>query len=160
MTLLDAKEMLRREYDTLQKRGKKETAFKAYAQLNEPRRFQGNRGHRGQEEIRDRYHNSRRANANANFQGKCFECGRRGHKRSQCRNVKPSRPGDEFVFSRLSDKTIASSTWLLDSEASHHMTDDKRENVEYEDSITPICINVANEQQLKAQGTGTVCFVL
>ena len=40
------------------------------------------------------------------------------------------------------------------------MTDDKRENVEYEDSITPICINVANEQQLKAQGTGTVCFVL
>ena len=42
VTLLDAKEMLRREYDTLQKRDKKETAFKAHAQRNVNRRFQGN----------------------------------------------------------------------------------------------------------------------
>lgn len=35
VTLLEAKEMLRREYDTLQKRGKKETASKAHAQGNE-----------------------------------------------------------------------------------------------------------------------------
>ena len=31
VTLLDAKEMLRREYDTLQRRDKKENAFKAHA---------------------------------------------------------------------------------------------------------------------------------
>ncbi|CAI5708026.1 unnamed protein product [Peronospora farinosa] len=35
VTLLDAKEMLRREYDTLQKRDKKETAFTAHAQRKE-----------------------------------------------------------------------------------------------------------------------------
>uniref|UniRef100_A0AAV1V986 CCHC-type domain-containing protein n=1 Tax=Peronospora matthiolae TaxID=2874970 RepID=A0AAV1V986_9STRA len=160
VTLRDEKEMLRREYDTLQKRDKKETAYKAHAQRNEPRRFNGNRGHRGQTENQIRYPSSRRGKANASFQGKCFRCGRHGHKRSQCRNVKPSRPGDEFVFSASSDKTISSSTWLLDSGASRHMTDDKREFVEYEDLITPICITVANGQQLKAQGTGTVRFVL
>ncbi|CAI5734061.1 unnamed protein product [Peronospora farinosa] len=66
VTLLDAKEMLRREYDTLQKRDKKETAFKAHAQRNEPRRFQSNRGHRGQEENRDRYQASRKGKAYAN----------------------------------------------------------------------------------------------
>ncbi|CAI5708035.1 unnamed protein product [Peronospora farinosa] len=65
VTLLDAKEMLRREYDTLQKRDKKETAFTAHAQRNEPRRFQSNRGHRGQEENRDRYQTSRKGKAHA-----------------------------------------------------------------------------------------------
>ena len=39
VTLLDAKEMLRREYDTLRRRDKKKTAFKAHFQRNEPRRF-------------------------------------------------------------------------------------------------------------------------
>ena len=72
VTLLDAKEMLRREYDTLKKRDKKETAFKAHAQRNEPRRFQGYRGHRGQEQYRDRYQPSRKGKADASFQGKCF----------------------------------------------------------------------------------------
>ena len=74
--------------------------------------------------------------------------------------MRPSRPGDEFVFSASSDKTISSSTWLLDSEEGRHMTDDKREFVEYGDLSTPNYISVANGQQLKAQGTGTVCFVL
>ncbi|CAI5722170.1 unnamed protein product [Peronospora effusa] len=154
VTLLDAKEMLRREYDTLQKRDKKETAFKAHAQRNESRRFQSNRGHRGQEENRDRYQTSRKGKAHASFQDKCFACGRHGHKRSQCRNVKPSRLGDEFVFSAFSDAPISNSTWLLDSGASRHMTDDMREFVEYEDLSTPIYITVANGHQLKAQGTG------
>ncbi|CAI5708033.1 unnamed protein product [Peronospora farinosa] len=160
VTLLDAKEMLRREYDTLQKRDKKETAFTAHAQRNEPRRFQSNRGHRGQEENRDRYQTSRKGKAHASFQGKCFACGRHGHKRSQCRNVKPSRPGDEFVFSAFSDEPILNSTWLLDSGATRHMTDDKREFVEYEDLSTPIYITVANGHQLKAQGTGKARFIL
>ena len=40
------------------------------------------------------------------------------------------------------------------------MTDGKRKFVEYEDLITPIYITVSNGQQLKAQGTGTVRFIL
>ena len=36
---MDAKEMIRREYDTLQKWDKKEAASTANSQLNEPRRF-------------------------------------------------------------------------------------------------------------------------
>ena len=59
VTFLDAKEMLRREYDTLQKRDKKETAFKSHDQRKEPRRFQGNRRHRGQTDNQDRYQPSK-----------------------------------------------------------------------------------------------------
>ncbi|CAI5715318.1 unnamed protein product [Peronospora farinosa] len=44
--------------------------------------------------------------------------------------------------------------------ASRHMTDDKREFVEYEDLSTPIYITVANGHQLKAQGTGKARFIL
>ena len=40
---------------TLHKREKQETTFKAYSHRSQPRRFQGNRGLRGQEENRDRY---------------------------------------------------------------------------------------------------------
>ena len=49
---------------------------------------------------------------------------------------------------------------MLDSGASRHMTDDKREFVEYEEISTPIYITVANGHQLKARGTGTVRFIL
>ena len=55
VTLLDAKAMVRREYDNLQKRDKKETAFKAHAQRNESRRFQGSRGYREQTENQDQH---------------------------------------------------------------------------------------------------------
>ena len=63
-------------------------------------------------------------------------------------------------FSAFIDKSISISTWLLDSGASHHMTDDKRELVEYEDLSTPIYITMTNGQQLKAQVKGTVCCIL
>ena len=62
--------------------------------------------------------------------------------------MKSSRPGNTF-FSAFCDKLISSSTCLLDSGASRHMTDDKREFVEYEDLITLIYITVANGQKLK-----------
>uniref|UniRef100_A0AAV1T9V0 Polyprotein n=1 Tax=Peronospora matthiolae TaxID=2874970 RepID=A0AAV1T9V0_9STRA len=160
VTLLDAKEMLRREYDTLQKRDKKETAFKAHAQPNVNRRFQGNRGHHGRQNDKDRNQAFRRRNDNARFQGKCFTCGKHGHKSSQCHSVKQSRSGDEFVFSASSEKLESSATWLLDSGASRHMTDDERDFVEYENLTTPISITVANGQHLMAKGTGSVRFVL
>ena len=160
VTLLDAKEMLRREYDTLQKRDKKETAFTAHAQRNVNRRFQGNRGHHGRQDDKDRNQAFRRRNDNARFQGKRFTCGKHGHKSSQCRNVKQSRSGDEFVFSASSEKLESSATWLLDSGASRHMTDDERDFVEYENLTAPISITVANGQHMMAKGTGSVRFVL
>ena len=74
--------------------------------------------------------------------------------------MKQSRSGDEFVFSASSEKLESSATWLLDSGASRHMTDDERDFVEYEDLTVPISITVANGQHLMAKGTGSVRFVL
>ena len=109
---------------------------------------------------KDRNQAFRRKNDNAIFQGKCFTCGKHGHKSSQCRNVKKSRSGDEFFFSASSEKLESSATWLLDSGASRHMTDDEPDFVEYENLTTPISITVANGQHLMAKGTESVRFVL
>jgi hypothetical protein len=87
--LLDVKEMLRREYEAIQKREAQEQAFKATA------RERG--GKRVQKKTQGRQNGGGQGGKKKGFQGECFECKQRGHKKSECPRLKDNG-GGEFVF--------------------------------------------------------------
>lgn len=155
--LLEAKEMLRREYESMQKREKKESAFKASAN--------GGRAHRSTHNNNNgRYGNGRAMKANRNgrdrsmaFNGQCFQCKQYGHKRERCPRRKNEEESNEFVFSATNEATSA---WLLDSRASSHMSHARSDFCEIRELRAPLEITVANGQRLPAQGVGVVRFSL
>ncbi|POM64196.1 Retrotransposon Tca5 Polyprotein [Phytophthora palmivora] len=177
VTLLEAKEMLRREFTTLQKREKGETAFQA---TNHSRnrcgsagrrgvgrgndsnygrdRDRGGRGGRGGYGSRSGYggrdDRSGRGNSDG-FRGSCFLCGRQGHKRADCPRNNGREGEDEFLFSAAE---VSPNAWLLDSGASSHMTSDIDDFTEYEVLAGTLLITVANGERLLASGRGTVTF--
>lgn len=153
VTLIDAKEMLRREYDSIQKREKKEEAFKATARNNGQRSTRGSQYSRGQAaaQYKERDGNKKKTG----FKGRCYECKEIGHKKASCpRLVSGAKP--EFVFSVTSGVMEHKTAWLLDSGASSHMTSDISDFVNYEDLTSPIMITVASGQRLSAKGAGSV----
>ena len=140
MTLFTAKEMLRREYDEYQRKEAKESALKA-AQW--PRK--GFKSH-----------------GKTRFNGKCFLCGKFGHKKNDC--YKNSDEGNgkgekqEHAFSAATNGL--SSGWLLDSGASSHMCPVKNEFASIELFKEPVPISIANGWEVKALGTGNVPLTL
>ncbi|KAJ0391682.1 hypothetical protein P43SY_001646 [Pythium insidiosum] len=155
VTLLIAKEMLRREYETLQRREKKEVALKAAAAAlqaggSSNKNQQGRKGGKKQG----------KKGGNPQFRGKCFLCKQTGRKQANCPK-KNEKSSDEFVFSVMDPHSDGvESTWLLDSGASSHMTGDVGDFVEYQDLPASIWVTVANGQRLEARGRGCVRIVL
>ncbi|GMF37442.1 unnamed protein product [Phytophthora fragariaefolia] len=161
MTLLDAKEMLRREFEVVKKREEKEQAFKASMPGCVSRGGHGRGIGGSSRNVKSGSGGSRghRSSKNA-FRGKCFNCNTFGHKREDCPELKSQKTADEFVFSATSNAPVREVTWLLYSGASCHVTDDLTDFVEYEELKSPIVITVANGQQLPAKGNGSVRFSL
>ena len=102
-----AEKMLRRECDTMIKREKQESAFKAVASRGQPRgRRNSTRGHRNtyknQEKSRQKRQEKQGPQHARVFTGRCYECDEGvGHKRDQCPTTKDaSKP---FVFLVASD---------------------------------------------------------
>ncbi|KAJ0388884.1 hypothetical protein P43SY_011660 [Pythium insidiosum] len=92
VTLLSAKEMLRREYETLQRREKKEVGLKAAAATlqaggSSNKNQQGRKGGKKQ--------GKKGGNSNGQFRGKCFLCKQTGHKQANCPK-KNEKSSDEF----------------------------------------------------------------
>ncbi|DAZ97656.1 TPA: LOW QUALITY PROTEIN: hypothetical protein N0F65_003974, partial [Lagenidium giganteum] len=167
MTLQCAKEMLRREFETITKREKQEGAFRAggirhgrnpreRARGNQPKwngqaRFNDNKMGKKREDTRTyrRQGNER----NPRFTGKCFECGSEGHKQAQCNRRRHGDDDNEYVFSATSEN---STTWLLDSGASSHMTFEASDFVELRSLKGSLTISIANGHRLPVRGIGTV----
>jgi hypothetical protein len=162
VSLLEAKEMLRREYELNQKRDKKEGAF----QVKEHKNYRGS--HRGRSQGRGRhgkYNGDRYRNFNKKypkqheeFKGKCFGCNQFGHKKVDCPNEKSHNGNGEFAFTATGMN--ASDTWLLDSGASSHMTSDISDFMEFKKLQCPLSIYVANGQKIDAIGVGSIKFLL
>ena len=138
ISLLEAKEMLRREYDSIVKREKTEDAFKAVAQRRKKKSNQLNRLQR------------RNNGRDGGFKGQCFQCKQFGHKRAQCPNRDTS---DEFVFS-VAD--AAPAEWILDSGASSHMTYELKDFCEYRSLKEEVTVCVADGNRSRAEGVGSV----
>ncbi|GMF47083.1 unnamed protein product [Phytophthora fragariaefolia] len=153
VTLMDAKEMLRGESETLKKREKQEEAFNVSARgvhgggrrrntAGSRRTQTGQHGHgadtRGSR--RDKQGQSHGCRGASKFNGRCFECNRLGHERSECPKLSKRDDGDEFVFAATRE---ASTTWLLDSGASTHMTHGRQDFVEFRELQSPTDILVA-----------------
>ncbi|DAZ99706.1 TPA: hypothetical protein N0F65_000884 [Lagenidium giganteum] len=152
VTLQCAKEMLRREFETIAKREKQKGAFKAGGIRNgrHPRdRARGNQPN-GED---SRTHNRQGNQRHRRFTGKCFECGREGHKQAQCNQRRQNDDADEYVFSATSEN---STTWLLDSGASSHMTFEASDFVELRSLKGALTISIANGHRLPVRGIGTV----
>ncbi|KAL7995831.1 putative integrase, catalytic core, Zinc finger, CCHC-type, ribonuclease H-like superfamily [Plasmopara halstedii] len=155
-TLLDAKEMLRREFETLQKREQKETAFKAAAQ-----RGGSNGGSHGRGRGRGRGRGGRWSGGRgSNFPGKCFGCGQSGHKQADCPTKKTRVEDDEFVFSATCEKSAIYKTWLLDSGASCHVTSERGDFDDFRELASPIVITLTSGERLDARGSESVRFTL
>ncbi|KAE8966726.1 hypothetical protein PR001_g28311 [Phytophthora rubi] len=156
-TLLDAKEMLRREFEVIKKREEKN------------RRSRRKRSDRG---VRGRGAGSRRGGRSvggggrgrhsnkSEFRGNCFNCNKFGHKRDNSPELKNDKSKDEFVFSATNSAQVHGGTWLLDSGASCHMTDELTHFDDYQELKAPISITVASGQQFPAKGNGSVRFSL
>ncbi|KAE8951255.1 hypothetical protein PR001_g33805, partial [Phytophthora rubi] len=162
VTLMDAKEMLRRESETLKKREKQEEAFNVSARgvhgggrrrnnAGSRRTQTGQHGHgadaRGSR--RDKKGQPHGGRGASKFTGRCFECNQFGHKRSECPKLSKRDDGDEFVFAATRE---ASTAWLLDSGASTHMTHSRQDFVEFRELQSPTDIVVASGQRLRAMG--------
>lgn len=137
MDLFRAKEMIRREYDDLQRKEASETALKA--------------SHWGKNK------SSKNPGRNAKFQGKCFQCGLFGHKKADCRRNPDKNEKQEHAFSATTDNLTA---WLLDSGASSHMCPVKEEFQDIRPFDEPVLISIANGCELKALGSGSIPITL
>ncbi|KAE9350619.1 hypothetical protein PF008_g6345 [Phytophthora fragariae] len=163
VTLLDAKEMLRREYEVMKKREVKEEAFRASTRGvgdRSGRRSGSGRGGDGGRRRNGGAESRRQAGSvSGEFHGKCFLCKKFGHKKAAYPQRK-SASDDEFVFSATSGVSIGKAVCLLDSGASSHMTGERLDFTEYRALATSIEIAVANGQRLHAVGVGTVKFTI
>ncbi|KAE9320320.1 hypothetical protein PF008_g18063 [Phytophthora fragariae] len=166
VTLLEAKEMLRREFETIKKRDRQEGAFRADAQDSRRGRVRSGTGRSGGERAQDargRRGGSQQQNRqrkDKGFKGRCFECNKVGHKRAECPQERKESGGigGEFVFSVSSD--TRTTCWLLDSGASSHMSFDRGEFCEFRALESAMTVTVASGERLRVAGIGSVCFAI
>ncbi|KAF4146992.1 putative integrase catalytic domain-containing protein [Phytophthora infestans] len=189
VTLIDAKEMLRREFKTLRKRDKQEEAFNAVSQDAHVGR-QGNNGRSKwpQSGIRGRGRGSGGRGSGGRGSGSRGAGGRRagGRGGDGSQRGRGGRGGSGFSGQcfechqyghrrsecpRLANSddrdefvfaasTETSPAWILDSGASSHMTHDRSDFDEFRALQEPTDIVVASGQRLRAVGTGVVRFTV
>ncbi|GMF66381.1 unnamed protein product [Phytophthora lilii] len=103
VTLLDTKEMLRREAVVIQKRDTKEQAFRVsiHGRRNRGRgRGNGRRGGYNRGGGRGGGSQPWAGNGKSEFRGTCYECKQQGHKKANCPSLKENS-SDEYVFFSL-----------------------------------------------------------
>ncbi|OWZ14397.1 polyprotein [Phytophthora megakarya] len=156
---------LPKEYDGM-KQEKGETAFQAMGQPNrgrdqndhrDNRQWRGSRGRSGRGTNSSRWGrngNGSRANIEE-LQGKCFECGKYGHKRSDCSQATRQGGKEEFLVSSAEKLPGA---WLLDIPANSHMTRDLDHFVDLVKLAGSPMITVTNYERLPTRAK--VEFVL
>ncbi|KAG3063663.1 hypothetical protein PI124_g22517 [Phytophthora idaei] len=107
------------------------------------------------------FHSARQRNKNtkpqSKFRGKCFNCGKIGHKEAECRSPKKKNTEQEYAFAVTKSER---SEWLLDSGASTHMTNDASELKGAAPVTDGTRIVVADGSVLTAQLVGTVEILL
>ncbi|OWZ15331.1 LOW QUALITY PROTEIN: polyprotein [Phytophthora megakarya] len=154
--LHETKEMLRREYDTVQKREKEESAFQAISGTSQGGRCQ-NGGRLNRRWSRDSGDRRPRMvpSGRGKFPGRCFECDGIGHKRAECPKMKKQTKDDEFVFS-VTGSVDSAMMWLLDSGASSHMTFDRSDFEEFRPISGSMDVLVESGQRFAVSGVGVV----
>ena len=142
--MMQAKEMIHREYESLRLTESNELALRATKRNNV--------------EGRGKY--QQRGDRKGKFNGKCFNCGRLGHRFAECRQKRQQhdiQSKNEHAFMASND---VSSTWLLDSGASSHMSPFEKDFTNIQLLKTPIIISIANGVQLSATKFGNVSVML
>ncbi|TMW55192.1 hypothetical protein Poli38472_013954 [Pythium oligandrum] len=146
--LLEAKEMLRREYERMQEHEVTEAALR----VGRPGRgkFAYRRQDRGQGKSKGLFQ-KKKQNDGGRFQGKCYRCNKFGHKEAHC----PMVDGNEHVFSAT---CVPTSGWIMDSGATSHMTFDEGDFVSYKRFGHGTPVEMADGNKLSAVGSGAVRF--
>ncbi|KAF2347606.1 Zinc finger CCHC-type [Trinorchestia longiramus] len=107
---------------------------------------------------------------------KCFECGKEGHIKRQCRvyeerlrkenrtfqanravDARSSSTGETIMFtSAFSIGNVDYDSWILDSGATQHMCNKKSQFSPYSDLSSPVRIEIGDGRALKGVGVGDV----
>lgn len=103
------------------------------------------------------------------FKGKCFKCGKVGHKEDVCRsgqseshyaNSSETKDVPVAFMTRNGGSAVDGAVWILDSGASEHQTNAEINLNKAFELKPPIQINVAKEgQAMVALKSGTICAV-
>nr|CCA28238.1 putative polyprotein [Albugo laibachii Nc14] len=131
MNLMSAKEILRREWVRMQSRESSEVALKA------------TRGRIPKKKYQQRAQNTGEA-----FSGKCFKCGQRGHRKSECRtrieqnHLSRQSGEDDHAFMAVS--YVEKNNWLLDSGVTSHMCCQKSDFQSLRNLDAPVKISIAD----------------
>nr|CCA24283.1 putative polyprotein [Albugo laibachii Nc14] len=137
MDLFCVKEMLHREYEGLIRKEEIESALRATRKMYTSGARKQNRNNHG-------------------FQGKCFNYGKYGHMKIDCRKNRIV-PSDGKAFT-CSDGSHGGC--ILDSGASSHMSPFQDEFAGIRSLGKVVLISVANGVQVEAKGIGTVRVIL
>ncbi|DBA00144.1 TPA: hypothetical protein N0F65_000467 [Lagenidium giganteum] len=124
-------EILRREFETLTKRGQNESAFKAATRNSNG----GHRNFRDGSQLSSGNNKSKRGSRDQR-QVQCSICKRWEHRGGQCRRCDNAQDTSAFVFSASGEREQYrqhdSGSWLFDSGASSHPTYSRNDISEYQ----------------------------
>ncbi|DAZ96750.1 TPA: hypothetical protein N0F65_012327 [Lagenidium giganteum] len=90
------------------------------------------------------------------FRGKCFNCGRVGHRQAECRSPKNERSDHDDDTVAFAVTNAKCQSWLLDSGASSHMTHCDADLINARQLTKPIHVYVADGRRLSAIVMGDV----
>jgi hypothetical protein len=150
VSLDEVKEELLKQYDKLRQQEPAEGAFRARHHGGRNGRTYNNNNNNNRREG-----NSEKKNWRHNkFQVTCYGCGKRGHKKHECRS---KQDGDEAMFmAHATSEPEEDGNWLIDSGASSHMSPYRDDFVTYQKLKKPIEVKVADGKKVTAAGRGDV----
>nr|CCA17998.1 putative polyprotein [Albugo laibachii Nc14] len=102
--------------------------------------------------------------AGEEFNGKCFQCEKRRHRKNECRTRlqqvhRSSKPGDTSHAFMAVDH-MERNIWLLDSGATSHMCYQKSDFQSLRNLEAPIKISIADGSSVEAVATGNISITL
>lgn len=102
------------------------------------------------------------------FTGRCYKCGKRGHRKSECKNRQPTEANLSSSKSESNNKSVCfvsnvakdvenKCVWILDSGSSEHLINDESYFCSFKSLNMPLKINVAKENQsMEATKVGSI----